>query len=189
MDEEKNMQTEEGTEAAKEKAAEDSVEKQTEGKKDPQADREKKYTDADVDAIINKKFAKMQQQFEEKQAEAEKLAKMNADQKKDYELQKAQEELAELKSKQARMEMTDEARKMLREAEISDCPDELLSSLVQEDAEATKAAIQSLIDYTAGIVKKSARQEMPKGGGTVVEQGSSQQNLADFARKNRIIKE
>ena len=39
------------------------------------------YTDADVDAIIAKKFARWQEQQEAKVAEAAKLAEMNATQK------------------------------------------------------------------------------------------------------------
>ena len=38
---------------------------------------EKKYTDADVDKIINKKFAKWKEEAEKAEKEAEKLRKMN----------------------------------------------------------------------------------------------------------------
>ena len=44
-----------------------------------------RYTDADVDAIISKKFAKWQEQHEAKVAEAAKLANMNATQRAEYE--------------------------------------------------------------------------------------------------------
>ena len=47
----------------------------------PQPQDEKKYTDADVDAIIDKKFAKWKSEQEAKENEAKKLAKMNADEK------------------------------------------------------------------------------------------------------------
>ncbi|MCQ8264279.1 capsid assembly scaffolding protein Gp46 family protein, partial [Streptococcus suis] len=40
---------------------------------------EKKYTDADVDAIIDKKFAKWKAEQEKAESEAKKLAKMNAE--------------------------------------------------------------------------------------------------------------
>ncbi|HEM5311586.1 TPA: DUF4355 domain-containing protein, partial [Streptococcus suis] len=42
---------------------------------------EKKYTDADVDAIIDKKFAKWKAEQEKAESEAKKLAKMNAEDK------------------------------------------------------------------------------------------------------------
>ena len=50
---------------------------------------EKKYSDADLNEIINQKFAKWQEKQDkavaDAKAEAEKLAKMNADQKAQYE--------------------------------------------------------------------------------------------------------
>ena len=49
------------------------------------AQRQARYTDADVDAIISKKFAKWQEQHEAKVAEAAKLADMNETQRAEYE--------------------------------------------------------------------------------------------------------
>lgn len=48
---------------------------------------EKKYTDADVDAIIDKKFAKWKSEQEAEKSEAKKMAKMNEKEKADYEKQ------------------------------------------------------------------------------------------------------
>ena len=58
-----------------------------------------RYTDADVDAIISKKFAKWQEQHEAKLAEAAKLAKMNATQGAEYERDQPQRRLDELRRK------------------------------------------------------------------------------------------
>ena len=52
----------------------------------PQPQDEKKYTDAEVDAIIDKKFAKWKSEQEAKENEAKKLSKMNADEKQKYQL-------------------------------------------------------------------------------------------------------
>ena len=51
------------------------------GSEQSESQDEKKYTDADVDAIIDKKFAKWRADQEAKESEAKKLAKMNADDK------------------------------------------------------------------------------------------------------------
>ena len=63
---------------------------------------EKKYTDDDVNGIVEKKFAKWKAQHEkdlaETKKEAEKLAKMNADQKKDYDIEKLKAENEKLKA-------------------------------------------------------------------------------------------
>lgn len=45
------------------------------------AQQQARYTDADVDAIISKKFAKWREQHEAKVAEAAKFAEMNATQR------------------------------------------------------------------------------------------------------------
>ena len=58
----------------------------------------KKYTDADVDAIIDKKFAKWKSEQEAEKSEAKKMAKMNEKEKADYEKQKLLDELQELKT-------------------------------------------------------------------------------------------
>lgn len=58
-----------------------------------------RYTDADVDAIISKKFAKWQEQHEAKVAEAAKLAEMNATQRAEYERDQLQRPLDELRRK------------------------------------------------------------------------------------------
>ena len=42
---------------------------------------DKKYSDAEVDEIINKKFAKWKKEQEAEQSEAKKLKSMNAEQK------------------------------------------------------------------------------------------------------------
>ena len=49
------------------------------------AQQQARYTDADVDAIISKKFAKWREQHEAKVAEAAKFAEMNATQRAEYE--------------------------------------------------------------------------------------------------------
>ena len=63
------------------------------------AQRQARYTDADVDAIISKKFAKWQEQHEAKVAEAAKLANMNATQRAEYERDQLQRPLDELRRK------------------------------------------------------------------------------------------
>ena len=92
--------------------------KQTEPTKgDPK--QQPKYTDADVDALIGKKFAKWQEQQEAKIAEAAKLAEMNAQQKAEYERDQLQKELDDLRRKDAVSGMMAESRKQLQEKGIS----------------------------------------------------------------------
>ncbi|WP_256463848.1 DUF4355 domain-containing protein [Vagococcus sp. CY52-2] len=57
------------------------VEEKKEASPSKETTQQAKYTDEDVNAIVDKKFAKWQKDLEAKKQEAEKLAKMNAEQK------------------------------------------------------------------------------------------------------------
>ena len=78
---------------------------------------EKKYTDKDVDAIVNKRFAKwkteQEQAVKSAKEEAEKLAKMNAEQKQNYEIEKLQKENEKLKQEAAKVELSRSATGIL----------------------------------------------------------------------------
>lgn len=126
---------------------------------------EKKYTDADVDKLIDKKFAEWQKKKDKEVDEAKKLADMNAQQKAEYERDKLQKELDDYKRKDALAEMSKTARKMLSDEGIS-ISDELLSRLVTTDAAETKSAVDSFTKlFKAAVddaVKDKARGTTPK---------------------------
>ena len=64
--------------------------------KEPATAKEPKtrtYTDAEVDEIINKRFAKWQKEQDRKVEEAKRLEQMNAEEKAKYELGELQKEL------------------------------------------------------------------------------------------------
>ena len=129
---------------------------------------EKKYTD-DVDKILNKKFAKWQAQQDKAIKEAEKLATMDAKQKAEYEKEQMQKELDEYKRKDALASMTNTARNMLADANIS-VSDELLSVMVTTDADETKAAIDAFKEAFNSAVEKAVKEKLkgepPTKGGT-----------------------
>ncbi|MBR5290397.1 MAG: DUF4355 domain-containing protein [Erysipelotrichaceae bacterium] len=126
-----------------------------------------KYTDKDVDDILNKKFAKWQEKQQKAVAEAEKLANMNATQKAEYEKEQLKKELDELKRQNSLSEMTKTARKMLSDDGIN-APDELLSVMVTTDAEETKAAVDAFAkafkDAVEAAVKDRLKGEPPRKG-------------------------
>ncbi len=134
---------------------------------DPDGEGEKKYTDADLDEIINRKFAKWQKEQQKKTDEAAKLAEMNATEKAKYEKEKLESELNEYKRKDSIAKMTKTARNMLAESNIS-VPDDLLSMLVSTDAEETKAAVEAFSEsFTKALesaVKERLKGEPPKRG-------------------------
>lgn len=145
-------------------ALEDKPEKLEQGKK--------RYTDEDVDDIINRKFAEWQKKQQKAVDEAKKLAEMNAQQRAEHERDQLQKELDDYKRKDSLAEMTKTARKMLSESGIT-ASDDILSVLVTTDAEQTKAAIDSFSKaFQAAVeaaVKERLRGEPPRrgsGGGT-----------------------
>ena len=129
---------------------------------------EKKYSDEDVNKILDKKFAEWQKKQQKKVHEAEKLATMNATQKAEYERDKLQKELDEYKKQASLAEMSKTARKMLADSGIS-VPDELLTMLVTTDAEATKNAVDGFSKVFTEAVESAVKERLkgnpPKSGG------------------------
>lgn len=146
---------------------------------------EKKYSDDDVNDIVNKKFAIWKSEHEkevaEAKAEAEKLAKMNADQKKDYEIEKLKAENEQYKALQVRTELGKEASKQLKEKNI-DATAEILDFVVGENAEATSKNIDS---FVAIIEKQLALKEAERAKGKTpssYNQGE-QGTLSEFEKR------
>ncbi|MCQ8264259.1 DUF4355 domain-containing protein, partial [Streptococcus suis] len=96
---------------------------------------EKKYTDADVDAIIDKKFAKWKAEQEKAESEAKKLAKMNAEDKQKYQLDKREQDLADREAEITRRELTAEAKTILSERGL---PIELVDVVNLADADSVR---------------------------------------------------
>ena len=160
---------------AEAKATEATEAKDDDGKGEGKADAGKKsepedkpkYTDKDVDEILNKKFAKWQEKQDKAVSEAKKLAAMNATQKAEYERDQLQKQLDEYKRKDSLAEMTKTARSMLSESGIS-VSDGVLAMLVNTDAEQTKAAVDGFAkafkDAVEEAVKERLKGRTPKVG-------------------------
>lgn len=153
------------TDTAPEKVTEQTTEPATEPKGSKAA--EKKYSDTDLDNIINQKFAEWQKKKDKEIGEAQKLATMNATQKAEYERDQLQKELNELKKANSIAEMSKTARKMLSDSDIN-ITDELLSLMVSTDAEETKSAVDSFAklfkEAVESAVKEKLKGEPPRKG-------------------------
>lgn len=127
---------------------------------------EKKYTDKDVDAIVNKRFAKwkteQEQAVKSAKEEAEKLAKMNAEQKQNYEIEKLQKENGKLKQEAAKVELSRSATGILTEKGIEATQD-VLDFVVGNDADDTNAKIDKLVKIVESQLKKA---EIARATGT-----------------------
>ena len=141
---------------------------------------EKKYTDADVDEIINKKFAKWKSEQEAKENEAKKLAKMNADEKQKYQLDQREQELADREKAIARKELTAEAKAMLSERDL---PVELVNVVDLTSAETVSESITSIQKAWEESVQKGVSERM-KGSAPIKNAQTVQQEVTEKWRKD-----
>lgn len=127
----------------------------------------KKYTDEDVNSIIEKKLAEWQKKQDKKVEEAKKLAAMDAQQKAEYERDELKKKLEALTKKDTLSEMAKTARGMLSEKGVN-ISDDLLSVIVTEDAESTKANVDSFADAFLTAVQNAVAEKLggknPKAG-------------------------
>ena len=152
-----------------------------------------KYTDADLDKIIGQKFAQWQKRQEKAVDEAKKLEKMSADEKNAKKLSELQARLDEMEKKDAQSKMAASARKLLQDESIV-VDDVIISALIRDDAEQTKAAVDAFIKSFKSAVQNAAkmtfgRKEKPKTGGNGGEMTRSDiMKIADRAERQKAIK-
>lgn len=157
---------------------------------------EKKYSDEDVNSIIDKKFAKWQKEKDEAlQAkedaieEAKKLEKMNAEEKQEHERQKLEKELEEYKRKDQFYQLSKEASKMLSEHQIS-ADDELLEVLVKDDAEGTSKAVNGFVELLNAKVedgvKKALSGKSPKANNNLKGQSISTDDFKAMSYSEKV---
>ena len=161
------------------------------GSQDKGAD-EKKYSDADLDKIINQKFAKWQKDQEKAVSEAEKLAKMTEQEKAEHERDEIKKELEALKKANNLAEMGKQARKMLAEENIN-LPDDLVNLIIADSAEATKETVQQFSKlFKAAVqdaVKEALKGKTPGTGsssGTITKEQIMK--ITDRAERQSMIK-
>lgn len=153
---------------------------------------EAKYTDADVDRLISQKFAEWQKKQEKKTSEAERLATMTAEEKAAEKMKSLEDRIRNYELAAAKAEMTKQARAMLQDKNLH-VGDELLSNLIAEDAETTKASVESFIALFTGAVDKAVKEalksETPKTGGSSGMTKEQILAVANRAERQRLIKE
>ncbi|OBY11911.1 hypothetical protein CP373A1_03025 [Clostridium paraputrificum] len=142
---------------------------------------EKTFTQKDVDKLIQERVAREQAKWEKKvqdeRTEAEKLAKMNADQKAEYEKQKREDELAKREKDITTRELRAAAYETLAEKNL---PKELVDILNYESVETCNKSIEAVEKAFQSAVEKAVNDKLrggnpPKGG-----QGSNNQSTFGF---------
>lgn len=166
----------------------------TEKKPDNETDDRKvaKYSDDDLDRIINQKFAKWQSAQQEKIDEATRLANMTAQERAEHERDKLRKELDELKHKTAVADMERTARNILLADGIS-VPDFLVSTLVREDAEETSKAVKTFAEAYKSSVQDAVKQQLthnaPQTGGMSGLTKEAIMKVKDPIKRQALIKQ
>lgn len=154
--EEENKNVEGSTEEVESKAkeAEEAKKEATEKSK-----QEKTFNRDELAKIMAAEKEKWKAELEAEKTQAEKLAKMNAEEKIAFERDQLKAELEELRQEKAKSEMTKTARGMLAEADIN-ISEDLLATLVTEEAEVTKTNVDSFIKSFKEEVDKAVKEAL-----------------------------
>lgn len=151
-----------------------------------------KYSDADVDKLISQKFAEWQKKQEKKTSEAERLAAMTAEEKAAERMKALEDKIKGYEVAAAKAEMTKQARQMLQDKNLH-VGDELLSNLIADDAETTKASVESFIALFSSAVDKAVKEALksdaPKTGSSSGMTKEQILSVANRAERQRLIKE
>lgn len=165
---------EEATETGNDNPDTSTVEEVT-GAKEQTSD--KKYSDDEVNEIINSKFAKWQKDQEVKQQEANKLAEMNAEEKTAYEKEQLEARLAEYEKKEQRAEMGKEATRMLAENSIT-ASEEILNFVVTDTAEETSNRVKTFSNLI-NVQREEISKEFERRLGSRIPLGGSSTTSAE----------
>lgn len=155
---------------------------------DPAGDDGKKYSDEDVNKILNKKFAEWEKKQAKKISEAKKLANMTAEEQ----LKALQSELDSMKKDKTRSELASAARGILAESDIQ-VPDNLIANLIGEDAETTKENVAAFSKvFKAAVqegVKEALKGKTPPSGGSSTLTKEEIMNVKNLKERQKLIKE
>lgn len=152
---------------------------ESEEKQDEQ--QPKTFTQDEVNKIVSQRLERQKEQLKAKEDEAKKFSRMNAEQKANYELEKANKRAEEAAAKLARYEMRDSAKQMLADGGFNNADNGLLDLVVTDTAESTQANVNVLLTAIEAI-REDERNKLlagktPKVGGKKIKPVSAQELL------------
>lgn len=143
--------------------------------------QEETFTKEQMEDIIKQRVAREKKAAEKAVAEAEKLAKMNQEEKEKYEFEKLKQELEEYKKKDTYYSLSKEATKMLSEKGIK-VGDKLLEKLVQEDADSTKDVVEEFAEMYREDLESGVKQALAGNSPKVHTQNTKGLTKEDFKK-------
>lgn len=148
------------------------VTEQVDTQTEEETPQEKTYTETEMQKIIKDRVSREKKAAEKAIEEAKKLERMNADEKREYELEQAKMQLQEYKLKDEREKMVKQASGMFAEKEIEinilslEEQEILFGMAVSETAEETKIQVDVLTSLVSKLVMRGInaklRQDDPK---------------------------
>ena len=153
---------------------------------------ELKYSDDDVDRIVNEKYAKFAAKKQKEVDEAKKLAKMSKDDKQKFEMDKLKSEAQEAQNELAKYQMRDTAKQMISDSGVT-ATDEMIDLVTSSDAETTKTNVNKALNF-AKAIREQVTKELSQGTTprTVVSPTLSKQEIMkiqDSIKRQQAIKE
>ena len=153
---------------------------------------EPKYTDEDVNRLLDRKFAEWQKKQEKKTSEAERLGRMTAEEKANERMKALEDRIRDYELRESRADMTKQARAMLQDKGIH-ADDALLANLIAEDAESTKSSVESFVTLFQNAVEKAVKERVksdtPKAGGATGITKEQILNISNRAERQRLMAE
>ncbi|HFR3550397.1 TPA: DUF4355 domain-containing protein [Streptococcus suis] len=157
---------------------------------------EKTFTQAELDAIIQKEKGKAkraaEREYQAKMDEAEKMRDMNEAQKAEYEAKKQADYIAELEAKINRSGLEKEASKLLSEGGLV-ADDKILNFVVKDTAEDTLEAVNSFTALVNDLADKKVSEMLKGKTPKKVEQSTSggitkeQFNRMGYKDRNELL--
>lgn len=146
-----------------------------------QKQEEKTFTQDELNSILAKEKSKWQKKVDEEKEEERKKAKMNAEEKAKFELEKSQNALKERENALIKRELTATAKDILATKGL---PSNLHELLVYESEETVNSSIEKLEKVINDTVEKLVTEKLK---GTVPKVGTQQSNTTpkwekDFLR-------
>lgn len=176
-----------------------------EPEKQDSAQSEKTFSQAEVDAMVQSRLARekakmksslraeveedVRNKIKNEESEANKLKKMNEDQRHKYDMDKKDQEIAELKAKLNRSDMEHVATDLLSKKGIS-ADSETLNFVVAEDAETTQANIDRFVDLINKKAQTNRRKDFdvpePKSGNNNSSNSVSKERFRDMTYHEKL---
>ena len=132
---------------------------QAEQEKQPE---EKKFTQKDLEKLLDSRLARERETWEKKLTESQKLSKMTAEQKKEYQDRQHEEELSKREAEITKRELRMTAKEALIEKGL---PVELSEALAYDSAEHCSSSIEAVEKAFRQAVEKAVDDRIKKSAG------------------------